>query len=157
MWWPSRRTSGWLSWAQCWAWHSTWSSCSSCPGGGRQRLSQRRAASLLTIWHWPGGGWGTADGRKMGRRSRRKAGRTWAVRLRQFQRWCWNWWPSVRAILPIWSHSCFHGETGEAYDIWISWSLNPILHTWIGDNCFTCDGSWTIQVSPLFFKIGMVI
>ncbi len=35
--------------------------------------------------------------------------------------------------------------------------LNPILHTWIGDSCFTCDGSWTIQVSPLLLNIGMVI
>jgi hypothetical protein len=35
--------------------------------------------------------------------------------------------------------------------------FNPILHTWIGDSCFTCDGSRTIQVSPLLFKIGMVI
>jgi hypothetical protein len=35
--------------------------------------------------------------------------------------------------------------------------LNPILHTWIGDSCFACDVSLTIQVSPLLFKIGMIM
>ncbi len=27
-------------------------------------------------------------------------------------------------------------------------SLNPILHTWFRDSCFTCDGSPTIQIFP---------
>jgi len=35
--------------------------------------------------------------------------------------------------------------------------INPILHTWFRDSCFTCDGSSTIQVFPLLFHIGMVI
>jgi hypothetical protein len=35
--------------------------------------------------------------------------------------------------------------------------LNPILHRWFRDICFTCDGSLTIQVSPLLFNICMVI
>ena len=30
--------------------------------------------------------------------------------------------------------------------------LNPILHTWIRDSCFTCDGSKTIQDFPLLFN-----
>jgi hypothetical protein len=33
-------------------------------------------------------------------------------------------------------------------------TLNPILHTWIRDSCFTCDGSKTIQDFPLLFNIG---
>jgi hypothetical protein len=32
--------------------------------------------------------------------------------------------------------------------------FNPILHTWIRDSCFTCDGSKTIQDFPLLFNIG---
>jgi hypothetical protein len=35
--------------------------------------------------------------------------------------------------------------------------VNPILQTWIKDNCFTCDGSSTIQVFPLILTIGMAI
>ena len=35
--------------------------------------------------------------------------------------------------------------------------LNPILHTWFRDSCFTCDGSPTIQGFPLIFYIGMAI
>jgi hypothetical protein len=35
--------------------------------------------------------------------------------------------------------------------------INPILHTWFRDSCFTCDGSPTIKVFPLIFYIGMVI
>jgi hypothetical protein len=35
--------------------------------------------------------------------------------------------------------------------------VNPILHTWFRDSCFTCDGSPTIQVFPLNFYTGMVI
>ncbi len=36
--------------------------------------------------------------------------------------------------------------------------LNPILHTWFRDSCFTCD-CWFINhtVLPLLFNIGMVI
>jgi kinesin light chain len=34
--------------------------------------------------------------------------------------------------------------------------FNPIFHTWFRDRCFKCDGSSTIQVFPLLFKIGMV-
>ncbi len=36
-------------------------------------------------------------------------------------------------------------------------NLNPILHTWFRDSCFTCDGSHTIQVFPWISYIGMVI
>jgi hypothetical protein len=35
--------------------------------------------------------------------------------------------------------------------------LNPILHTWFRDSCFTCDGASTTQVFHLLFNIGMVI
>ncbi len=35
--------------------------------------------------------------------------------------------------------------------------LNPILHMWIMDSSFTCDGSPTLQVFPLIFYMGMVI
>ncbi len=35
--------------------------------------------------------------------------------------------------------------------------INPILHTWFRDSCFTCDGSSTIRVFPLLFHIVMVI
>jgi hypothetical protein len=39
--------------------------------------------------------------------------------------------------------------------------LNRILHTWLRDSCFTCDGSsttiTTIQVFPLLLNIGIVI
>jgi hypothetical protein len=34
--------------------------------------------------------------------------------------------------------------------------INPILHTWFRDSCFTCDGFSTIQVFPLLFHIGIV-
>ncbi len=37
-----------------------------------------------------------------------------------------------------------------------STNVNPILHTWMRDNCVTCDGSPTIQVFPWIFNIGMV-
>jgi hypothetical protein len=30
--------------------------------------------------------------------------------------------------------------------------LNPILHTWFRDKCFTCDGFLTIQVFHLLFN-----
>jgi hypothetical protein len=36
-------------------------------------------------------------------------------------------------------------------------NINPILHTWFRDSCFTCDGSSAIQVFPLLFNIGMAI
>jgi hypothetical protein len=35
-------------------------------------------------------------------------------------------------------------------------NINPILHTWFRDSCFTCDGCPTIQVFPLNFYIGML-
>ncbi len=35
--------------------------------------------------------------------------------------------------------------------------INPILHTWFRDSCFTCDGSPAIQIFPMIFHIGMVI
>jgi hypothetical protein len=31
--------------------------------------------------------------------------------------------------------------------------FNPILHTWVRESCFTCDGSQTIQVSLLIFTL----
>jgi hypothetical protein len=34
--------------------------------------------------------------------------------------------------------------------------FNPILHMWLRDSCFTCDGSSTIQLFPVLFNIGMV-
>jgi hypothetical protein len=36
-------------------------------------------------------------------------------------------------------------------------NINPILHTWIRDSCFICDGFSAIRVSPWIFYIGMVI
>ncbi len=39
----------------------------------------------------------------------------------------------------------------------IGFCYTPILHTWLKDSCFTCDGSPTIQVFPLIFYIGVVI
>jgi hypothetical protein len=35
--------------------------------------------------------------------------------------------------------------------------FSPILHMWLRDRCFTCDGSSTIQVFTLLFNIAMVI
>jgi hypothetical protein len=32
--------------------------------------------------------------------------------------------------------------------------LNPILHTWFRDSCFTCDGSPTILNSTVLFKMS---
>ncbi len=34
-----------------------------------------------------------------------------------------------------------------------SFLLNPIIHTWLRDSCFTCD----VHVSPVHFNICMVI
>ncbi len=45
---------------------------------------------------------------------------------------------------------------GGGEPLFILFYFNPILHTWFRDSCFTCDGSSTIQVFPLLFKIGMV-
>ncbi len=30
--------------------------------------------------------------------------------------------------------------------------VNPILHTWFRDSCFTCNSSWAVQVFLLLFK-----
>jgi hypothetical protein len=47
-----------------------------------------------------------------------------------------------------------------ALDHMVNRYVNPIIHTWCKDSCFTCDGSLTLQVLPLLFmlfNIGMAI
>jgi hypothetical protein len=42
------------------------------------------------------------------------------------------------------------------FGIYKSDFLNPVLHTWFGDSCFTCDDFLKKKKydSPLLFKIG---
>jgi hypothetical protein len=47
---------------------------------------------------------------------------------------------------------CFPKKTQKNDECW----FNPILHTWISDSCFTCDGFSTIRVF-LFFLISTAI
>ncbi len=91
-------------------------------------------------------------------------GTTWQKCYFQYiseNRWVFLCFMEKKALGTTWQ-KCYCQYISENRWVFFCFMLNLlllklILHTWVRDSCFTFDGSSTIQVYPLLYKLGMAI